>query len=184
MNLFDLIGQSVDPVLRLGELIEQYLYQQTGGLRQGIQLICQLRNALRTLRRHDPELGHVGPDRIARLGNLSDEEVARPAQNERRGVHFALHRDKPHRWSRHRLADRFGIGRISLAAFDVRLHVGRWHQPHLMAHFLQPPPPVMRPGAGLHANQTAGAAFEKERNWFRRSWRRNTALPSASTPWT
>jgi len=30
-----------------------------------------------------------------------------------------------------------------------------------MAHFLQPPPPVMRPGAGLHANQTAGAAFEK-----------------------
>jgi hypothetical protein len=38
MDLFDLIGQSVDPVLRLGELIEQYLYRQTGGLRQGISI--------------------------------------------------------------------------------------------------------------------------------------------------
>jgi len=33
---------------------------------------------------------HVSPDRIARLGNLSDKEVARPVQNERRGVHFVF----------------------------------------------------------------------------------------------
>src|SRR5215469_13543513 len=51
---------------------------------------------------------------------------------------------KQHRRAPNRLADRFGIGGIVLVALDVRLHVLRRHQSHLVAKRAQLPPPVVR----------------------------------------
>jgi hypothetical protein len=46
VNLLDLVGQAVDPRLRLRELIEQSLKRHAGRHRQGIQLFCQVRDPL------------------------------------------------------------------------------------------------------------------------------------------
>jgi len=46
---------------------------------------------------------------------------------------WALQANKAHRRPLNRLADRFGIGRIVLAALDVSLHIVRRHQPHLVS---------------------------------------------------
>ena len=61
--------------------------------------------------------------------------------------------DEPHGRPGHRLADRGGIGGIVLAAPHVRLHVGWRHQPDRMAELDEFARPVMRRGAGLHADQ-------------------------------
>jgi hypothetical protein len=44
-----------------------------------------------------------------------------------------LDRHKSHRLALNRLANRFGVGGIVFIALNVRLHVLRRHQPHLMA---------------------------------------------------
>src|SRR4029077_2702556 len=51
---------------------------------------------------------------------------------------------------------------VILVAFDVRLHVGRWHQSHGVAKCLELARPMMRRGAGLNADQ-AGRQLPEER---------------------
>jgi len=75
----------------------------------------------------------------------------------------ALHWHKAHVRSAHRLADRFGIGDIVLVCLHVRLHKLRCHQPHRMTTAMQRPGPVMRTGAGLHANHTRRQISKKYR---------------------
>src|SRR5262245_4897524 len=75
-----------------------------------------------------------------------------------------LDRHKAHRRAHSRLADRFGIGGIVLVALDVRLHVLRRHQPHLMAKRAQLPRPVVRRRARLQANQTWRQSTEERQN--------------------
>src|SRR5215468_2401959 len=53
------------------------------------------------------------------------------------------------------------IGGIVLVALDVRLHVSRWHQSHLVAKRAQLPPPVVRRRARLQANQTGRQSTEE-----------------------
>src|SRR6516225_2277612 len=72
-----------------------------------------------------------------------------------------LDRHKAHRRALNSLADRFRIGGIMLVALDVRLHVLRRHQPHLVAKRAQLPPPVVRRRARLQANQTARQSTEE-----------------------
>src|SRR5262249_49128340 len=71
---------------------------------------------------------------------------------------------KAHRRALNRLADRFRIGGIVLVALDVRLHVLRPHQPHLMAKRAQLPRPVVRRRARLQANQTWRQSTEERQN--------------------
>src|SRR5262249_39309660 len=59
---------------------------------------------------------------------------------------------------------RFGIGGIVLIALDVRLHVLRRHQSHLVAKRAQLPPPVVRRRARLQANQTGRQLTEERQN--------------------
>jgi hypothetical protein len=52
--------------------------------------------------RHDPELDHMGSDRIRGLGPLMDGEIPRPVQDQHRAGpasrwRFAFNRNKPHR---------------------------------------------------------------------------------------
>src|SRR5262245_12994694 len=75
-----------------------------------------------------------------------------------------LDRHKAHRRALNRLANRFGIGGIVLVALDVRLHVLRRHQSHLMPKRAQLPRPVVRRRAGLQANQTGRQSTEERQN--------------------
>src|SRR5262244_4161251 len=75
-----------------------------------------------------------------------------------------LDRHKAHRRAPNRLADRFRIGGIVLVALDVRLHVLRRHQSHLVAKRPQLPPPVVRRRARLQANSTGRQSTEERQN--------------------
>src|SRR5262249_25429943 len=55
-------------------------------------------------------------------------------------------------------------GGIVLVALDVRLHVLRRHQSHLVAKRAQLPRPVMRRRARLQANQTGRQSTEERQN--------------------
>src|SRR5215469_8304784 len=63
-----------------------------------------------------------------------------------------LRRHKTHRRPRNRLANRFGIRGVILVALDVRLHILRRHQPHLIAKRTQLPRPVVRRRTCFQAN--------------------------------
>src|SRR5215472_5016232 len=56
------------------------------------------------------------------------------------------------------------IGGIVLVALDVRLHILRRHQSHLVAKRAQLPPPVVRRRARLQANQTGRQSTEERQN--------------------
>jgi hypothetical protein len=76
-------------------------------------------------------------------------------------VGFALDWHKPHPRPAHPLADRLGIGRVSLVAPHIGLGIGRRQQPHIMPQRLQLPAPVMRRTARLNPDQTARQLGEK-----------------------
>src|SRR5271165_2270679 len=69
---------------------------------------------------------------------------------------WAFYFDEPHRRPRHRFANRLSVRRIVLLPLNVRLHVARRHQPHLMPQFAEFAPPVVGARACLDADQTAG----------------------------
>src|SRR5262249_40814688 len=58
----------------------------------------------------------------------------------------------------------FGIGGAVLIALDVRPHVLRRHQSHLVAKRAQLPRPVVRRRARLQANQTGRQSTEERQN--------------------
>ena len=76
-------------------------------------------------------------DGVDDRGLLSDEEMPRTMQHQAALLFGRLGRHKAHARALHGLADGFGICRIVLLAFDIRLHVGRRNQPHGMAEGLQ-----------------------------------------------
>jgi hypothetical protein len=88
---------------------------------------------------------------------------------------FVLQRHETHARSRHCFADRSSIGRVVLAALArhaIRRHkVGR-HELDRMAVLLEQACPVMRTGAGLHADDTR----RRLRNQHRQLIARNTWL--------
>src|SRR5215472_3464765 len=63
-----------------------------------------------------------------------------------------------------RLADRFGIGGIVLVALDVRLHVLRRHQSHLVAQRAQLARPVVRRRTRFQPDHTARQSTEERQN--------------------
>jgi hypothetical protein len=69
-----------------------------------------------------------------------------------------------HRRALNRLANRFRIGGIVLVALDVRIHVLRRHQPHLMAQRAQLARPVVRRRTFFQPDHTAWNAAEKRQH--------------------
>jgi hypothetical protein len=55
----------------------------------------------------------------------------------------------------HRFGDRFGIAVVVLVPFEKGLHVLRRDQPHLVTKSFELSAEMVRPGTGLHADQTA-----------------------------
>ena len=83
----------------------------------------------------------------------------------------AFRRRKAHRRTRHRLADRFRIRRVVLVPLDEGANVLRRDQPDLMAQRLYLTRPVVRTGAGFHADKTGWQSGEERQH-----------LPAAQLP--
>ena len=98
---------------------------------------------------------------VDHLGPLSHQKIARAMQHQPPLLldRFDLH--KTHGRPPYRLADRLGIGGIVLVALDVGLHVLCRHQPHLMAKLREFTRPIVRRGAGLHADQARRQRLEE-----------------------
>src|SRR5262249_42319265 len=81
------------------------------------------------------------------------QQLSGPVQHQGSLLLLRLDRNKPHRWSRHCLADRRRIVRVVLATLEIGLHIARWHQLHRVAKCLQLATPVMGRRTGLDADQ-------------------------------
>ena len=65
-----------------------------------------------------------------------------------------LRRHELHGRSLHRLGDRFSVTEVILLTLGIGPHIRRRHQPSVVAKRLESTTEMMRPDAGLHANQT------------------------------
>src|SRR6478736_6628423 len=70
----------------------------------------------------DPEFGEMRSDRVCGRSQLTDEQMPRPMQSQAGLLLRRFDRHKAHIGPLHGLANRFGISRVVLLAFDVRLH--------------------------------------------------------------
>src|SRR6478752_1358731 len=111
---------------------------------------------------NDPELGKMGPDCIDLRGLLTDKQMARAVQHQATLLLWSLGWHEPHVGLGDRLANGLRVSRVILLPLDVRLHIGRRYQPHLVTQRLQLARPMVRRSAGLNADQ-AGWQLLKER---------------------
>ena len=70
----------------------------------------------------DAKLGKVCPDRVDHCGQLANEEMPCPVQNQAGLLLGHLDRDKLHARALHRFADRLGIGGMPPLPLDVGLY--------------------------------------------------------------
>jgi len=107
------------------------------------------------------ELGQVRPQSIDHLGPLTHQQIAHAMQHQPALLlgRFGLH--ETHGRASDRLADRLGVGGIVLVALDVGLHVLRRHQTNPVTELRQLAGPIVRRGAGLHADEAGRQCFEE-----------------------
>jgi hypothetical protein len=102
---------------------------------------------------------------VNRLGSLLDEKMPCLQEHHARLAIDCLDRYETHGWSRYRLADRFCIDRIGLAAFDVWLHVGRRDQSHVVAERGEFAGLEVRPTTGFKTHTAARKSIEEPDNF-------------------
>src|SRR5271165_4138777 len=83
------------------------------------------------------ELARIATDRVAQLRAIADQPVSYADQHQGRLLLSRLHRHEAHCRPAHRLAKRFRVRRIVLAALEVRLDQLRRDQLHRMPERLQ-----------------------------------------------
>ncbi len=142
----------------------------------------QSAGSIAALRRHDAEFGQMPAYGVAQHRALTHQQLAGPVQHQGGLLLLRLDRNKPHRWPRHRLADRRRIVRIILAALEIGLHVARRHQLHRVAKGLQLAAPVMRRRTGFDADQARFRAPKNSSIFARLIRLRITTAPASSTP--
>src|SRR5262249_844247 len=85
--------------------------------------------------------------------SLTNEKLPAAMQHQTRLLLFGFYRHKTHRRPRYRFTDRSGIIGVVLAAFEIRLHVARWHQPYRVAEGLKLAAPMMGAPTSLNTHQ-------------------------------
>jgi hypothetical protein len=161
--------QLLDPGLSRTELLNQHAKRLACQKRQShITGIFDDRNEFLHLRRplsdDQSELRTVAAQCIDHHGALTDQKFTGPVQHQNRLLLGAFRRRKPHRRTRHRLADRFRIRRVVLVRLDEGTHILWRDQPDLMAQRLYLTRPVVRRGAGFHADKTGWQSGEKRQH--------------------
>ena len=84
-------------------------------------------------RRNNPKLGKMGTQRIGYGIQLANDEMPRAMEHQAALLLQCFSLDEPHRRAPYRLADCLSVRGIVLLSFDVRLHLGRRHQPDCVA---------------------------------------------------
>ena len=82
-------------------------------------------------------------------------------QHQSRLLLFRFCWHETHRRPRYCLANRGGIVGVVLAAFEIGLHVARWHQLDRVAESLKLAAPMMGARAGFNANKAGRQGREK-----------------------
>jgi len=121
----------------------------------------QFVDLLNTARRHDPELSQMAPQRVDQHGTLPDKKIADTVRDENCLLLCSLDWHKAHGGAAHGLADGFGVCRIVLVAFHIRLDVAGRHQTHVMPATSDLARPEVGGAAGLNADN-AGRQSGKE----------------------
>ncbi len=142
------------PVIVNEELAGTKVHDQNG--------FCSSSNHLRDLRDpspgRDPEFGQVSTDRMQEHGALFDQESPGAVQHRGRLLLGRFDRHEAHGRARHGLADCFRIRGIVLLPLHVRFHIGRRHEPDLMAESSELAGPVVGGRARLHTDQAGRQA--------------------------
>src|SRR3954447_18665015 len=87
----------------------------------------------------EAEFARIAADSVAQLGTIADQPVTDADQHQGGLLLRRFHRYEAHCWPAHRLAKRFGIRRVILAAFEVWFDQLRRNQFHRMPEGLQQP---------------------------------------------
>src|SRR5271166_794480 len=95
------------------------------------------------------ELARIAPDGVAQLRAITDQPVTDADQHQGRLLLSRLDRHEAHCRPAHRLAQRFRVRRIVLAALEVRLDQLRRDQLHRMPERLQQPRTMVACTAGF-----------------------------------
>ncbi len=150
----DLALEASDRHLELAHVLEELRNAARRARRQIFEQCRYLATHLDgMLRNHVTELGEQPAQAIDRRGAFLDEALSDPMQTQVRPLLEAFRRHEPHAGMSDRLADRFGVVAVVLAALAVRRHELRCHQTHPMPELRESPRPVVRPGACLNADQ-------------------------------
>jgi hypothetical protein len=98
---------------------------------------------------------------VRQLRTLPNEEISGAQEHSRRLLLNVLDRNKTHGRPRYRLANRFGIGGVSLTALDVGLPIDRRNDAHVVTTGANLPRPGMRSCTGFEPNQARRQAAEE-----------------------
>src|SRR5215475_12161497 len=98
---------------------------------------------------------------VNRLGSLLDKKVPCLQEHHPGLAVNRLDRYEAHSWPRYGLTDRLCIDRVGLATFDIRLHVSRRDQSHVVAECRDLPRPKVRSAASFKAHAAARKSIKK-----------------------
>lgn len=110
------------------------------------------------------EFGEMGPQCVAQLRALTDQQSTRAMDGQRRLLLVRLDGHEAHARPRHGFADRCGVGCSVLLAADIGLDVARRDQPDLVPKLTDLASPVMGRRAGLHADLARAELGEERGN--------------------
>ena len=105
------------------------------------------------LAHRDAVLEQEGANLVDYGGALANEPAADAMECLKIELLVALEGYKAHSRALHRLGDCLSIAIVILVTFAIRPHVVGRHQPGVMAKRLKFATEMMRPGAGLHADE-------------------------------
>src|ERR1700735_5706188 len=103
-------------------------------------------------------------DGVGQLRAIADQPVTHTDQHQCRLLLGRLRRHEAHRRPAHRLTQRFGIGRIVLAALDIRFDQLRRNQLHSMPKRVQQPRPEVARTARSNRDHRRRKILEKHRH--------------------
>jgi hypothetical protein len=92
---------------------------------------------------------------------LTNEELPAAMQHQTGLLLFGFYRHETNRRPRYRFTDRGGIVGVVLVAFEIGLHVARWHQLDRVAESLKFSAPMVCARAGFNANKAGRQGREK-----------------------
>jgi hypothetical protein len=101
----------------------------------------------------DAALQQESADLIDDAGALADQSLAHTMERLQVELAGGLGCDELHGRTLHRLGDCFRIANVVLLSLRVRPNLLRRHQPSVVSKHLQLATEMMRPNAGLHADQ-------------------------------